>query len=256
MKRSIAITVALILIFSLTVACGGGGGSRAPKDSTADFYEFTWPNSEIAKLIPKPNSNFGKIWIDSSSQLTIDVGNTPQAEFDKYIDECMSKGFNVNYTRLSNDWFDTSNEAGYSLLLSFKADDEIMSIILNAPREDEPEPTPEPTPTPEPQDEDENQDGDESTENTETPAVLDYDWKQFLKDYEKWIDDYIAFLKKYEEDPTNLSLMTEALDLMIKAGEWAERAEEIEVDLENDPAALKEYNEVLSRILKKLTDAL
>jgi len=88
----------------------------------------------------------------------------------------------------------------------------------------------------------------------ESTPTSDYDWKQFLQDYEDWMNDYIDFMEKYNEDPTNIEFLTEYLELLEKMGDWAERAEEIEEDLANNPEALKDYLETLSRIIQRLSE--
>ena len=249
MKKVLIITLVITMLFSL-VACGGGG-NRTTRDPTEDFSEFRWPNSAIASLLPVPNSSFGRIWIESSSQLSVDVGNTTQAEFNAYVDGCMNKGFNVDYARLGNDFFTAENEAGYSLLLSFNNDNEIMTIALNAPREDEPEPEPEDEPELEVEPE---QTPELPDENDDEPITSDVEWREFLRLYEEWIDRYIEILEKYNADPTDLSILNDYLEMMVELAEWAEMAEQIEVDLANDPNALREYMETLSRIIIKLSE--
>jgi len=258
MKRGIAIVIVLTLVFSLATACGGGGNSTTeptpepePEDPTANFGEFRWPRSELASLIPVPKSTFGEIGWEQSYGFVIYVGETSKSDYVEYVDECWDRGFTFEYRR-GDDFFWADNVDGHKVTVRYDDEFSIMFIRMDAADEDESKPTP----TPEPQDSGDNQGSDDNAGNTGTPTVPDYDWRQFLKDYEEWMDDYIAFLKKYEEDPNNLDLLMESLDLMIKAAEWAERAEEIEADLENDPVALKEYIEVLTRILKKLTDAM
>jgi len=88
-----------------------------------------------------------------------------------------------------------------------------------------------------------------------TPAKSsssNYDWRQFLKDYEEWVDSYVILLNKYMANPLNLSILTDYLEQMEKLVEWSEKADQIEIDLANDPGALKEYLETLTRILLKL----
>jgi hypothetical protein len=253
MKKTFSILLVLIMLTSLLTACGGGG--RPARDPAANFSEFRWPTGHLASLIPVPNSTFGRIAIDSSSQLSADVGNTSQSEFDAYVDECFNRGFNVDFARIGNDFFRAINADEYSLLLSFDDEHDIMRIILNAPREPEPEPTPAPEPetTPEPTpDAQVGQDDDDDPPPPDTqPGV---DWRQWLSDYEQWVDDYIDFMERYAENPSDLSLLTEYMEFMTRLIEWTEQAAEIELDLINDPAALTAYLETMSRILQRLAE--
>lgn len=49
---------------------------------------------------------------------------------------------------------------------------------------------------------------DSSNAETETKSDTstgDYTWKDYLVDYENWVDEYISVLKKYHENPSDLS---------------------------------------------------
>ena len=78
------------------------------------------------------------------------------------------------------------------------------------------------------------------------------EWRQFLKDYEAWVDDYVALMEKYNEDPENLELLNESVALAMDALEWANRADELEDDIPLED--ISEYLETLSRILQKIYD--
>jgi len=85
----------------------------------------------------------------------------------------------------------------------------------------------------------------------DNPGASDTDWKEFLRLYEEWVDDYIALLEKMSENPDDLSILTDYLEALEKMAEWAEMAENLEDDLTGDD--LKEYMEVMTRILQKLS---
>ncbi len=80
------------------------------------------------------------------------------------------------------------------------------------------------------------------------------EWKQFLKDYEAWVDDYIAIVKKYKNNPTDMSILSDYTDMVSEMAEWTKRADEIELDLEDTSEAL-EYSAELLRIAGKLAEA-
>lgn len=91
-----------------------------------------------------------------------------------------------------------------------------------------------------------------STESKDTAS--DESWREFLEDYEKWVDNYIVLLKKYEANPTDMSILTEYTEMAAEVSEWADKADEIEEDL--DAEDLNEYTATLTRIINKLNDAL
>ena len=80
----------------------------------------------------------------------------------------------------------------------------------------------------------------------------DAEWKKFLKEYEAWVDDYIKLMKKYNANPSDTSLLSDYTDAMQKMVEWSEKADKVSDELANNPAALSEYMETLTRILGKL----
>lgn len=80
-------------------------------------------------------------------------------------------------------------------------------------------------------------------------------WRQFLKDYEAWVDKYVEFMKKYKQNPTDMTLLSEYSEFLKQTVEWSEKAEKYENDLKNaSPKVLTEYLETLSRISKKITE--
>lgn len=80
-------------------------------------------------------------------------------------------------------------------------------------------------------------------------------WRQFLKDYEAWVDTYVEFMKKYKDNPTDISLMSDYSKFVQQTAEWAEEAEKYQSDLENaSPEILGEYVETLGRITKRIIE--
>ncbi len=82
----------------------------------------------------------------------------------------------------------------------------------------------------------------------------DSKWRDFLARYEAWVDDYIAFLEKYNENPLDLTLITEYGTLTVDQIQWATDASELEGELSDEELVL--YLETLTRINAKLNDAI
>ena len=91
------------------------------------------------------------------------------------------------------------------------------------------------------------------TTDTKKSDKTNIEWKQFLKDYEKWVDDYVVLVKKYNDNPLDMSLLSDYTNSMVKMAEWAEKADKIELELSDTPEALAEYLTTLSRIINKLS---
>jgi len=77
-------------------------------------------------------------------------------------------------------------------------------------------------------------------------------WRQFLTDYEAWIDNhYVPFMKKYKENPTDTSLAADAVQMSAEAQQWADRVEEWNANnLSADE--WKEFSEIYLRISQKI----
>ena len=157
--------------------------------------------------------------------------------------------------RINKEQFDGARRNA-NLVLEYDPDNEeakalLEEITLLEEQEDEPTPTPVDTPAPtDPGGDTTNSGGD-----TGTPGTT-YDWREFLREYEEWVDTYIDFLEKYNADPTNLTLITELLDFSNRMIEWAEKADLVELELANDIIALNEYVTEVLRIVQKLLDAM
>lgn len=96
-----------------------------------EFSEFQWPDSEIARLLPVPESTIGSISWEASYGFVIYVGETTKDQYDNYIEQCKDKGFTVDY-RKGDDYYYADNEYGYQLTLRYE-EDETMFIRIDEP---------------------------------------------------------------------------------------------------------------------------
>jgi DNA-binding ferritin-like protein (Dps family) len=91
-----------------------------------------------------------------------------------------------------------------------------------------------------------------SSANTTPRTSSNTEWREFLRAYERWIDNYVRIMKRIADDPSDFSAITDSVALAIEMIEWAERAEQIESELTGDD--LREYLATLSRIILKLSE--
>ena len=90
-------------------------------------------------------------------------------------------------------------------------------------------------------------------EETQTENVK---WREFLKEYEAWVDSYVALMKKYKANPTDTSLLTEYANMMNQVAEWSTKCDEMEKELESaSPEELAEYAAEVARIAGKMAQA-
>ena len=119
MKKVLAILITLILTTSL-VACGG--------------EKIVWDDLILGEFLPKPTSTKGEIRTNSAEELSFDISNVSDKEYNDYIETCKEKGFNID-SKTSSYSYEAYNKKGYKLNLSHYGNDKEMRIQLNAPME-------------------------------------------------------------------------------------------------------------------------
>lgn len=85
-----------------------------PKASGA----LNWPTQGSAALLPSPNKAKGSISIDDSEHFTAYVGEMSREEYDAYVEDCMKKGFNVDYSK--GESFYAKDSKGNELALRYE----------------------------------------------------------------------------------------------------------------------------------------
>lgn len=77
--------------------------------------------------------------------------------------------------------------------------------------------------------------------------------KEAIDSYEVFIDDYVDFMNKYAQNPTDFTLLTEYADYVSKAVDMGEKFDKIEEDDLTDAESLY-YAEVALRCSQKMLD--
>ena len=93
-----------------------------------------------------------------------------------------------------------------------------------------------------------------SEEKNEDTGAVSADFKETMDSYEAFFDEYIEFMQKYKEDPSDLTLLSEYTDFLSKYTEYMGKLSAIDKEELSTADALY-YAEVSARISKKLTDA-
>lgn len=84
-------------------------------------------------------------------------------------------------------------------------------------------------------------------------ALLSPEFKKTMDDYEAWFDHYCEVMKKYQENPSDLELLSEMTDLLSEETAMLEQMENMD-ESEMNTAELAYYIEVTARIEKKLLE--
>ena len=93
----------------------------------------------------------------------------------------------------------------------------------------------------------------EESESLDSSDALSPEFKQTMDDYEAWFDHYCEVMKKYEENPSDIELLSEMTDLLSEEAVMLEEMENMDQS-EMNAAELAYYIEVTARIEKKLLE--
>ncbi len=218
-------------------------------DASGVYSEFSWPDSEIAQLIPVPKSNYGTIDWEASYGFVIYVSQTSIDDFNEYVDSCKECGFTVDY-QAGDDYYYADNESGYHLDLKYE-DGNVMFVRMDEPDEETATETDEVV-------ESETTET-EVTEEEDTTAsdVSDSDirpeFKEAMDSYEAFFDEYVEFMQKYQESDDATSMLTDYANYMSQYAETMEKLGELE-DENMTTAEAAYYLEVTTRINQKILE--
>ena len=84
-------------------------------------------------------------------------------------------------------------------------------------------------------------------------GLLSPEFKQTMDDYEAWFDHYCDVMKRYEENPSDMALLSEMTELLSEETEMLEEMENMDQS-EMNAAELAYYLEVTARIEKNLLE--
>lgn len=208
--------------------------------------DIIFPIGQAGNAVPKPKSTFGKIDYESDDRFSLYLGNTPKADYNEYVTACIDKGFTVGY-RKDDKFYYAYNADGWYVSLEYVGFN-VMRIDVRPPEEpDESEQSsdaskPETTNAPE----------------TSKPAEADAsglrsDFKEAMDNYESFMNDYVDFMKKYQANPTDLSLITDYATYINKYNELSQSFEKWDSSDMND-AETAYYLEVQTRVNNKLLE--
>lgn len=119
---------------------------------------------------------------------------------------------------------------------------------------EEPKKTEEPEETAEPEETEEPAETEEPTEEpTKEPAGVSADFKAAMDKYEAFIDEYITFIKKYEEEGKPVSMLADYTKMMTQYSEFAAAMAAYNGD-NLSAADYAYYIEVMGRVSQKLLE--
>ena len=217
----LVISMIFVLIFATILAI-----SIANQEQEA----HAWPDTELSKLIPEPN---GKITYVNTNDDELDATvETNAKKAYEYRNKCKEKGF-TNISEDENDDNDFSFKArdtnNNELSLTYYEDNGELEIELKKLGQSEAS-----TST-------------SSSNSTNTSS----NFKDMMDSYEKFVDEYIAFMKKYQNSSDTSAMLNDYTKYMQKFTDFTSKIDA--VDESNLSAAdYNYYIEVTTRVNKKL----
>lgn len=225
-------------------------------DAPEELGTLNWPKSEIAGLLPLPQSTVGKVSNDSADGCFIYVGETSIDDFNAYADECAANGFSVDYER-GDKFYNAKDENGNRLFLAYQGN-HMMSVQIektDEPGEGETEFEPESETSAE-EPETETAETEMPGDGAESADGIRPEFQKAMGSYEEFMDEYCDFMKKYgESDGTDVGLLADYSDYMSK---YADAVKDFEAweDTEMNAAETAYYLEVQTRINEKLLEVI
>lgn len=92
---------------------------------------FYWTDSVMGTKIPKPKAEVvEKYLLDSDTSFSVKVWGINYEDYEKYREECIQMGLNVNSTAF-DDFYAANNLEGDYLVLNYEEDDHTMTISIS-----------------------------------------------------------------------------------------------------------------------------
>lgn len=234
-KKILCTVMALLVVGTSGVVFTGCGSD------SEEYTTITWATSGIGSLAPKPKSTKGKISIDSEDSYQATISEVSVDDFKSYVNDCKKKGFDVDYTSVDG-MYTAKDKKGYDLSVYYQDDEETMDIIINAPEQ---ETTAEKTTK--------SSKKKSSKKSTSSSDNVSPEFKKIMDTYEDFFNDYVAFMKKYNNSTDIVSMAT---DYAKYTKEYAEKMQSFKDEKTDDlsVADAAYYLEVEARITKKLAE--
>lgn len=93
----------------------------------------------------------------------------------------------------------------------------------------------------------------DTSEDSSDEGLISPEFKETMDNYEAWFDHYCDVMKRYQEDSSDLELLSEMTDLLAEEATMLEEMENMDQD-DMNAAELAYYLEVTARIEKNLLE--
>lgn len=234
--------------YKLSLSYYGSAGVNINLEAPMELATITWPTGTAGKMLPAPESTIGNFSYEYDDSFFVYIGNTTKDDFWNYVTTCSEEGFNVDYSKEDN-YYSADNADGWHICLEYEGFN-IMSIDIDPPSEEE---TEESTTAPSAKETEPTATAEATEKKPSNDSGLDPDFKAAMDSYENFIDEYVAFMKKYYANPSDMGLLADYADYMTKYSDFVTDFEKWDdEDLNDDELAY--YFEVQARVSQKLLE--
>ena len=226
---------------------GSESDMKIDLEKPIEMSAITWPTSKAGKQLPAPKSTTGKFTRESDDGFSVYIGNTSKDDYNSYVKACSDKGFTVNYNKGDN-IYNADNSAGWHVSIKYEGNN-IMHIVIDAKSENSTAPSASDDTTKAAQSK------PAKTANNDSDMVdgMHRDFKEAMDSYEEFFDEYVAFMKKYENSDNPMSMLSDYTKFMSQYSETMQKLDEWKSkDLNTKEAAY--LLDVTNRINKKLLE--
>lgn len=236
-----------------------------------------WPATGLSTILPQPDSADWEIQFDQSDSFLANITTKDGGDYAEYKAQCIAKGFTIDAEDTSMS-YTAYNSDGYQLILTDWSTINSFSIQLHAPATNDeitvkPDETDNSETTAQTTKATETTTTSETTSQTTTDSPLTVtttesepeesdspidvlirpEIKEAIDSYEAFMNEYYDFMVKFNENPGDLTLLTEYTDYITRYTEAMDKIDDIgEKDL-TDPE-LVYYMDTIDRVNKKLLE--
>lgn len=127
-KAIVGLVVLVAAIIFLVVRYGGNVAVTDNKDYKATFE---WQTTGLFAELPEPDSNNGKIVMETEKQINFELYNISEDDFNAYVKKCREAGFTKEVTKTDGVFYAT-DEDGYDLNLFYDAKKDVLSVHISS----------------------------------------------------------------------------------------------------------------------------
>lgn len=211
-------------------------------DAPIDMGTLAWPTTGAGSNAPAPASAKGKVDSESSTRFVAYVGDTDPAAYSTYVDSCIAAGYSVDYHKGDTSFYGDRSDGAHLAVdyLGFNT----MRVTVDTSKigQTSQDSTAEEAPA----------ESTETTSDDSSSSSNTADFRQFVDDYESFMNSYCDFMEKYSNSSDTTSMLVDYAKYMKEYTEWAAKYDEYDTsDLSADDLAY--YTAANARVAERLS---